>query len=256
MKRILPLLSIVLLASCNVGLKTVTVTMPLFDYEKETIYTQQFQMTIPTGFKELIERSVDADKTHLYYYLPDSSLIYITNTGTLHPNLHNIKALGDSIYEFRFQYKELWKSINEALGEEVLKVLPDTLELSGIDADSFYWKDITNYPEDIDTNGDTPSGVSTGESGFLGKTLFPDLKGLQNSPNDNIIVVINKNLSPEGAAETYSHEANGHALLYIINGGDHNGASHDFKGSEDQNKRLEKMIIESKKETIKNMKEL
>lgn len=142
MKRILPLLSIVLLASCNVGLKTVTVTMPLFDYEKETIYTQQFQMTIPTGFKELIERSVDADKTHLYYYLPDSSLIYITNTGTLHPNLHNIKALGDSIYEFRFQYKELWKSINEALGEEVLKVLPDTLELSGIDADSFYWKDI------------------------------------------------------------------------------------------------------------------
>lgn len=142
MKRILPLLSIVLLASCNVGLKTVTVTMPLYDYDIMKRYTQDFQMTIPTGFKELIETSLDAEETHLYYYLPDSSLIYITNTGTLHPNLQNIKALGDSIYEFRFQYKELWKSINEALGEEVLKVLPDTLELSGIDADSFYWKDI------------------------------------------------------------------------------------------------------------------
>ncbi len=58
------------------------------------------------------------------------------------------------------------------------------------------------------------------------KTLFPDKDGIQNSPNGNIIVIINKNLSPAGAAENYSHEANGHALLYILNGGNHKGASH------------------------------
>ena len=36
----------------------------------------------------------------------------------------------------------MWEDINRALGEEVMKIIPDTLELSGIDADSLYWKDI------------------------------------------------------------------------------------------------------------------
>ena len=110
---------------------------------------------------------------------------------------------------------------------------------------------------DKDLTGETMGGTSTGESGFLGKTLFPDNEGIQNSPNDNIIVIVNKNLSAEGAAEMYSHEANGHALLYIQNGGDHKGASHqpvDGKWVEG-NTTLKNMIIESKKETIKNMQE-
>ena len=96
----------------------------------------------------------------------------------------------------------------------------------------------------------------TGENGFLGKTLFPDNYGFQNSPNKNIIVIINNNLSQAGAAEIYSHEANGHALLYILNGGNHKGASHQFVRGLclDGNKNLVKMIINSKKETIKNMK--
>ena len=98
-------------------------------------------------------------------------------------------------------------------------------------------------------------GLSTGESGFMGKTLFPDKEGIQNSPNGNIIVIVNKNLSPAGAAENYSHEANGHALMYILNGGDHKGASHQpVKGQWiEGNKPLMEMIINSKKETIKNM---
>jgi hypothetical protein len=33
----------------------------------------------------------------------------------------------------------------------------------------------------------------------MGKTLFPDKEGIQNSPNGNIIVIVNKNLSPAGA---------------------------------------------------------
>ena len=108
---------------------------------------------------------------------------------------------------------------------------------------------------DKDLKGETMGGLSTGESGFMGKTLFPDKEGIQNSPNGNIIVIVNKNLSPAGAAENYSHEANGHALMYILNGGDHKGASHQpVKGQWiEGNKPLMEMIINSKKETIKNM---
>ena len=108
---------------------------------------------------------------------------------------------------------------------------------------------------DKDLKGETMGGLSTGESGFMGKTLFPDKDGIQNSPNGNIIVIINKNLSPAGAAENYSHEANGHALLYILNGGNHKGASHQPINGQwiEGNKTLMEMIINSKKETIENM---
>lgn len=107
--------------------------------------------------------------------------------------------------------------------------------------------------EDKDLTGKRMSGLSTGESGFIGKTLFPDKEGIQNSPNNNIIVIINKNLSSAGAAEIYSHEANGHALLYIKNGGNHWGASHQPVGGgwKEGNNILREMIINSKRETIK-----
>ena len=109
-------------------------------------------------------------------------------------------------------------------------------------------------PDFIDATGESINDLSTGESGFMGKTLFPDNEGVQNSPNKNIVVIINKNLSPEGAAETYSHEGNGHALLYIRNGGNHKGASHQPKNLIEGNFLLKDMIIDSKRETIDNMK--
>ena len=106
---------------------------------------------------------------------------------------------------------------------------------------------------DKDISGETINGLSTGERGFLGKVLFPDKDGVQNSTNHNIIVIINKNLSSAGAAEVYSHEVNGHALLYIMNGGNHVGASHQTINMFDGNRTLIEMIIKSKKETINNM---
>ena len=81
--------------------------------------------------------------------------------------------------------------------------------------------------------------------------LHRDKDGIQNLPNSNIIVVINKNLSPAAAAEVYSHEGNGHALLYILNGGNHKGASHDNERSWDLNRQLIEMIINSKQELLK-----
>ncbi|MDC1105455.1 hypothetical protein OAT16_02040 [Prolixibacteraceae bacterium] len=113
----------------------------------------------------------------------------------------------------------------------------------------------SRYYNPKDSNGDTMSGTTTGEEGFLGKTLFPDRDGKQNSPNENIKVVIHKKLSVAAKAEMYSHEMNGHALLYIKNGGNHIGASHQVsKGLKDNNIRLKNMIIRPKKETINNMK--
>ena len=111
------------------------------------------------------------------------------------------------------------------------------------------------FPPDeqlMDTSFEFTSGVTTGESGNMGKTLFPDLDGEENSPDLNIKVIVNSEMSLLGAAEIFSHEAYGHALLYIRNGGDHNGASHQFSGMIDVNLTLKDMIFKSRKETVKN----
>ena len=111
------------------------------------------------------------------------------------------------------------------------------------------------FPPDeqfMDTSFEFTSGVTTGESGNMGKTLFPDLDGEENSPDLNIKVIVNPEMSLLGAAEIFSHEAYGHALLYIRNGGDHNGASHQVSGMIDVNLTLKDMIFKSRKETVKN----
>ncbi len=108
---------------------------------------------------------------------------------------------------------------------------------------------------DKDIEGTTMSGNSTGESGFLGKTLFPDGKGGQNSPDGTIKVVINSKLSTLARAEVYSHEANGHTYIYVNSGGDRGKASHQAVGMKETNTDLKQRIITSKQETIKNMKQ-
>ncbi len=108
-------------------------------------------------------------------------------------------------------------------------------------------------PDFMDTHFET-AGVTTGESGFLGKALFPDRNGYENSPSDNMEIIINKSLSPLGAAETFSHEAYGHAVLYILTNKSHEAASHHFKGAVDTNRILIIRIITARKETVNNMK--
>ena len=84
----------------------------------------------------------------------------------------------------------------------------------------------SEFPEFIDADFSQVNGLTTGESGFIGKTLFPDNNGSQNSITNSIQIIINSELSPLGAAETFSHEGYGHILLYLMN--NHNGASHSF----------------------------
>jgi len=107
---------------------------------------------------------------------------------------------------------------------------------------------------DRDVNGESIGGISTGEAGLTGKTLFPDRGGKQNSPDGTLKIIVNKNLSVAGRAEVYSHEANGHAYIYVKTGGDRARASHNVAtGWKEQNIDLGTRIIDSKKETIINM---
>jgi hypothetical protein len=68
--------------------------------------------------------------------------IYITDNVTPYYNTQNIQTLGDSISKFRFQHNSLIKELNTFWRREYYRVWPDTLELSGKDSDSLYWKDI------------------------------------------------------------------------------------------------------------------
>ena len=94
--------------------------------------------------------------------------------------------------------------------------------------------------------------ITTGETGLWGKTLFPDNVGVQNSTSNNVEVYINLGLSPNGRAEAYSHEVNGHVLLYFRSGYNHKMASHLYIGARDTNTTLRNLIMKSKIETIKN----
>ena len=97
------------------------------------------------------------------------------------------------------------------------------------------------------------SGLTTGESGNYGKTLFPDLVGPQNSTSQNIEIYIHPSLSKTGAAEAFSHEGYGHALLYIRNGHNHERASHQIEGMRDTNIILVNMILDARRTTINNL---
>ena len=104
-----------------------------------------------------------------------------------------------------------------------------------------------------DPEGNTLDGTSTGEAGHMGQILLPGKDGLQNSPDGHIKVIINSMLSESAKAEIYSHEANGHVFIYVTTL-DKFKARHMYKGTTDTNKVLDIRIINSKKETIKNIK--
>ena len=119
--------------SCTANRDLVTVK-----YNPTKTYPK-YSMDVPKGY-DLKILSVTVENEHRYTY-GDSSVIYLTNFRNT-PNYDNIKELGDSILNHRFQNEEMTKEINQLLGKESVKVLPDTLELSGVDKNSLHWKDV------------------------------------------------------------------------------------------------------------------
>lgn len=167
-------------------------------------------------------------------------------------------------YESLTQYKGWSRNFSSLISlvesETTIDVILDNKFVYSDPTGTICESDIMGYnpPDDYfkDTSFKFVSGLYTGESGTIGKTLFPDSDGEQNSPDQNIKVIVNHKLSALGAAESFSHEAYGHALLYINNGGDHNGASHNNVPSElgpyDLSFILKFMILGARRETVEN----
>ncbi|PUV22501.1 hypothetical protein [Sphingobacterium athyrii] len=123
---------VAVVSSCRVKSDFVTVKHVVY---KGSIY----KLDIPRGYQFTgFEAGVENENIYLY---PDSSHIYITDFKHT-PNANNIKALGDSIFQLRFQNEDLLKEVNRSIGIEVAKVLPDTFELLGVDKEGKYWKDV------------------------------------------------------------------------------------------------------------------
>ncbi|MDD4993092.1 MAG: DUF6443 domain-containing protein [Paludibacter sp.] len=101
------------------------------------------------------------------------------------------------------------------------------------------------------TGGKDINSTSKGDVGRGGVTLLPG-QGVStvNSPDDNIRVFVSRKFTKEGQAEMYSHEANGHALMYV-NTRDRKMSAHP---ADKKNIPLINMILKSKSETVKNMK--
>lgn len=94
-------------------------------------------------------------------------------------------------------------------------------------------------------------GTTTGETGLLGKTLFPGRNAEQNSISDNIQVVINDGLSNQGRVEAFSHEAYGHAYMYVKTIKNYTASTHQYhRGMVDLNRILYDRIVRSINETV------
>jgi RHS repeat-associated protein len=106
----------------------------------------------------------------------------------------------------------------------------------------------------IDKDNVTIGGTTTGEGGTMGITLLPG-KGNSgiNSLDEDIYVIVNSKLSSVARPESYSHEANGHALLYVTTR-DRNKSGHNISENMiEKNIPLKNAIIKSKKQTIIKM---
>jgi hypothetical protein len=153
-------------------------------------------------------------------------------------NFNNIKEIANS---------DLWMDVkvdDEYQAKDNQGNLKDPYKMSYQEADPFF----------ADPTGETLNGTTTGEAGYMGKTLLPGIgTSGENSPDNKIHIIINKHMSEAARAEMYSHEANGHGLMFMRSR-NREQSGHIYKGSTDINQPLRQLIIKSKMETVKNMK--
>ena len=100
--------------------------------------SSKFYLELASQYRIINISSIEEKERRFIY--SDSSFVYISSF-FISPNYYNIKTLGDSIYNYRFQNKSLLKKLN-TLSLNHQKLLPDTFELSGISKNGLFWKDI------------------------------------------------------------------------------------------------------------------
>lgn len=110
-----------------------------YDNISVVIKDKNYEISIPQGFELNTFNSIE-EQEYMYSY-PDSSCIYIGNFFYT-KNEPNIKLLGDSIYNLRYQNTSLVKEINILVGKELTPLRPDTLDLMGIQKNKLNWKEI------------------------------------------------------------------------------------------------------------------
>lgn len=109
-------------------------------HKNELPYRTSYSIIAPR-YDSSFSREGGAYHTRFYIY-PDSVTLY-TSDESYPPNSENIRSLGDSLYKLRF-YDVGFGLNRETKNQEIsrFRTLPDTLDLSGMDGNSLYWREI------------------------------------------------------------------------------------------------------------------
>jgi hypothetical protein len=134
MRKGLMFILIVMCSSCSAQNDLVTVKYP-------TKGNPTFYLDVPKGYAFKWIRGGHGEDEHQYFY-NDSSFIYITEFSGGGPNYNNIANLPDSIKNLRLQNEEIAREANKLTDKNAVKILPDTFELTGVDSESYFWKDV------------------------------------------------------------------------------------------------------------------
>jgi RHS repeat-associated protein len=202
----------------------------------------------PDGMDTISARQPDAQKVIINTLNPvDANYVQFDKNGNLNEDLLNSHCSESDNYNSLVDMANSVYQLDLSLDDCFDYVSKDGVEQS---KDMLYEPSGTMEP---DTKGETPSGTSTGEAGTMGVTELPGNQATYNSPDAKVRIIINSNLSEAAKAEIYSHEANGHAYIFMTTG-DVEKSAHQLSGMKDNNKILIDRILKSKKETIQNMK--
>ncbi len=109
-------------------------------------------------------------------------------------------------------------------------------------------------PYFVDSDFKYINGLTTGETGLFGISLLPGKghSGVNSIDDSKIFIVVNKNLSDVGRAESFSHEGYGHAKIYVETE-DREKSRHITNDGMETNALLREEILKVRKETILNL---
>ena len=98
-------------------------------------------VVIPRYINYKTYKDLDCTNSICFLYKDSMFIYFVDGVGSF--NMSNVKNINDSIFQFRYEYGELYKKINLQKGYVLYSPeLPDTFELSGINKKGLYWKDI------------------------------------------------------------------------------------------------------------------
>ena len=205
-------------------------------------------LTDPTG--KDVKLNGENEYLALLYTLPKESWDYVkmNDNGYIDKELIN-SASFDSGNFSKLQYmanNEMNVTVN--IADEAVFIN----NTSDSDQVSMELHEFDIVPKSAVLDGNDVGSTMLGEKGRNGLTLLPDSKAAAQSLSSNVEVYVASDLSPFGKSEILSHEFYGHAFLYTLTK-NVKAAVHNIVGGRDCNTVLKNNILDSKKETVKNI---